>query len=181
MLIVCEGTRTEKDYFEAFPVTSAVVSVVGTGTNTRTVVEHARVIAARAAARDEPFEQVWCVFDRDSFPKVRVNAAVQECEAAGFSAAWSNEAFELWFLLHFEYCQHAHSRADYVPKLSAHLGTPYRKSDPDLYVRLLPRVATALANAKKLRGLHIGKSPADANPMTRVDHLVAELLKHARK
>lgn len=177
ILIVCEGEKTEPLYFRAFPVTSAAVKTVGVGANTRTVVEEA------IRLRDEDpdaFDQVWCVFDRDSFPKQRMNEAVSECARQGFGAAWSNEAFELWYLLHFDYCDAALSRATYQSRLSAKLGTPYAKGRRDLYDTLLPRLDMALRHAEKLEELNGHLLPADANPMTTVHALVALLRKHSR-
>lgn len=181
ILIVCEGAKTEPSYFKAFPLTSAQVEVVGTGTNTRTVVDRAAEREAEARRKKDPFDQVWCVFDRDSFPKVRVNEAVEECKRRGFRAAWSNEAFELWYLLHFEFCQHAASRKDYPRRLSPHLGVPYQKNDPDTYERLKSKTDDAIRNATRLAALKANVPPADANPMTTVHELVAELRKHARR
>ena len=98
ILIVCEGERTEPRYLEAFPVTSLTVEVHGTGRNTLSLVEE----AARLH-RKKRFDKVWCVFDRDSFPKEAFNAALQKARTLGFEVAWSNECFEVWYLLHFAY------------------------------------------------------------------------------
>ncbi len=49
----------------------------------------------------------WCVFDRDKVvgePKTKdweFTNAIAQLETAGFNVAWSNDVFELWFLLHF--------------------------------------------------------------------------------
>lgn len=53
-------------------------------------------------------DQVWCVFDHDCQSKddeltgIRFNAAIQLAEERGLKVAWSNDAFELWILLHLE-------------------------------------------------------------------------------
>ena len=69
ILIVCEGERTEPDYFLRFRVTK---DVHGEAMNTLSLVE--RTIAIR----DEkgPFDQVGCVFDLDSFPKQNFDKAI---------------------------------------------------------------------------------------------------------
>ena len=61
------------------------------------------------------FDRVWVVFDRDDFNDF--NEAIALAERKGYKAAWSNEAFELWYLLHFIYLDTAISRADYIKKL----------------------------------------------------------------
>ena len=121
------------------------------------------------------------MFDRDSFPKAKVNEAVDRCRREGIGAAWSNEAFELWYLLHFHYCDSALSRTSYATRLEKCLGRPYRKNDPDVYDLLLPCLDTALRNAQRLTADHGASLPADANPMTTVGALVAILRQHSRK
>ena len=71
-LIVCEGEKTEPNYFNGFRVPKAVVKVVGTGENTIRVVEK----AIKRMAEDD-YDQVWCVFDRDIFPEENFTAALR--------------------------------------------------------------------------------------------------------
>lgn len=79
MLIVCEGEKTEPNYFRAFPLATLDVRVVGAGANTRSVVEIAIQERDRARSTD-PFDRVWAVFDRDSFPHDRMHAATTYAE-----------------------------------------------------------------------------------------------------
>lgn len=65
ILIVCEGTKTEPNYFKSFRITSAKVVVSGSGLVTRSLVQHA--IELRNAEQDFPYDVVWCVFDKDDF------------------------------------------------------------------------------------------------------------------
>jgi len=102
ILIVCEG-ETEKIYFEAFPLMTANLKTISTGSNTKTLIKRAKRESEDSIKRDESYDQVWCVFDRDSFSKEQFNTAIQMAESRGFQVAWSNEAFELWYVLHFEY------------------------------------------------------------------------------
>ena len=60
-LIVCEGERTEPDYFRQFRVAK---NVRGEAMNTLSLVR--RTIEIREEAG--PFDHVWIVFDLDSFP-----------------------------------------------------------------------------------------------------------------
>ncbi len=54
--------------------------------------------------------QVWCVFDRDleetpekiQIGNISFNEAIATAHSRGIKVAWSNDAFELWILLHFE-------------------------------------------------------------------------------
>ena len=57
-------------------------------------------------------QKLWCVYDRDlenddpaqlrPADHIDFDTAIQVAQDAGLSVAWSNDAFELWILLHFE-------------------------------------------------------------------------------
>jgi hypothetical protein len=174
LLIVCEGAQTERRYFEAFPVPADVyVWVVGTGMNTESLVEYARQLRGQAT-----YDQVWCVFDHDSFTEQQFNDAIGAALRAGMRVAYSCEAFELWYLLHFAYHDAQLSRSQYEAKLSECLGRPYRKNDPEMYRLLLPRQSGAIRNAALLLDRH-AVPPTEVinppNPCTTVHLLVQEL------
>ena len=60
-LIVCEGAKTEPNYFRSFPVsTRPEVTIVGAGCETIAVVNKAIELM-----ENKQFDRVWCVFDRD--------------------------------------------------------------------------------------------------------------------
>ncbi len=73
-LIVCEGTKTEPNYFNSMRLhlsggEGSKVVVVGAQDNTLRLVERAREeVAARNKSDNPPFYHVWLVFDKDSFP-----------------------------------------------------------------------------------------------------------------
>ena len=96
ILIVCEGERTEPNYFDQFEVTNITIDPRGIGDNTIRLVKY----AINESKRND-YDQVWCVFDKDSFPKDNFNNAVQLAQNNDFGIAYSNESFELWYILHF--------------------------------------------------------------------------------
>ena len=175
ILIVCEGEKTEPNYFKRFRVTSAVIEVVGKGYNTLSLVKEALRMKEMAWENDEPYDQVWCVFDRDFFPAHNVDNAWQLARKRKLRTALSNEAFELWFLLHFDYITSAHTRQEYQDMLSDRLGRRYEKNDPDIYVDLLQRQEQAVENAQKLMNQYNPRKPSRDNPCTEVHELVIEL------
>lgn len=172
-LIVCEGTKTEPNYFRAFRVPGFVVDVEGAGDNTIGVVRKAMELRGKG-----DYDQVWCVFDRDSFPAWRFNEALALAEREGIKVAYSNEAFELWYLLHFHYYNTALSRHDYIDRLSAAMGRRYEKGSPSIYRELLPRQQDALRNARRLLAQFDPSAPERDNPSTTV-HLLVEQLNRA--
>ena len=139
-MIVCEGSKTEPIYFEGFRVPGRVLEIKGAGQNTLSLVEEA--IQLRQEQRGQTYDQCWCVFDRDSFPADAFNSAIQKAEAAGFHVAYTNEAFELWYLLHFDDHRSALSRTQYRPILTQRLDHTYEKNSRTLY-RELEKTASA--------------------------------------
>ena len=179
VLIVCEDSKSACDYFKAFEVDPkrAQVLAVGTGMNTDSLVEKAANLKDQAVRKGEPYNEVWCVFDRDNFPLQNFARAFQLAQNSGVKVAWANEAFELWYLLHFNYCDTGISRHDYQAKLKPHLD--YDKADKTVYQKIKPQQETALRNARRLE-LHWNvmgeKHPERQNPSTSV-HKLVELLK----
>lgn len=189
-LIVTEGTKTEPYYFEGFRRRVneefhgeyVTLRVCGVGDNTVSLFERARSIAS---ADPDGFTQVWVVYDKDSFPSRDFNAVVDRCssESGGgvvYRAAWTNESFELWYILHFAYVDSALGRGSYAPILTRYLRAEglgkYEKNRADMFDVLEGRMQTAIANAERLEGLNAGRAPADSNPGTTVHLLVKELM-----
>ena len=119
ILIVCEGTKTEPNYFEAFAkrqqgIIVYDIEVKGLGRGTRDVVEKAISLKNK-----NNYDRVWAVFDKDEFPAKDFNEAIVMGQRNGIEAAWSNEAFELWYLYHFQNVTTGVSRKDYEAKISA--------------------------------------------------------------
>ena len=124
------------------------------------------------------FDQCWCVFDRDSFPVADFDNAVSKATANDFKVAYSNEAFELWYLLHFIYCDARIGRQHYCDKLGHHFSQPYDKT-VSYYRVLLSKQNTALQNATMLMSRYEDKhKPHECSPGTTVHLLVQELNKN---
>jgi hypothetical protein len=69
-VIFCEDSKSSAYYFKSFPIDTDrfEVRIEGTGMNTVSLVEEAVRAMRDASDRRRPFNEVWCVFDRDSFP-----------------------------------------------------------------------------------------------------------------
>jgi hypothetical protein len=176
VLVLCEDTKSSALYFRAFPIDRErfEVVIVGTGMNTDSLVEEAIERVARSKEHGINYSGVWCVLDRDSFPEQNYNRAFQLAAAKGIKIAWANEAFELWYILHFDYLCTGLSRNQYKHKLEER-GLDYDKADEDIYDKLRDRQPTALKNAQRLES-HWRKSgrglPERENPSTSVHQLV---------
>lgn len=182
ILILCEDTKSARDYFEAFPHAADQVEIqcVGTGMSTDDLMEDAIRRAATARRERSPYEGIWVVFDRDlspTSPDRKFNRAFDLADSHNnITACWSNDAFELWYLLHFNYHNSPIHRHQINRKLGELLGTKYQKADASLYQLLRPHLDTALRNAQKLEDANSGIPTLRGNPSTHVHHLVRALL-----
>jgi hypothetical protein len=191
-LIICEGEKTEPNYFKGLkndlPVGTLVIAdmtIKGTGRNTESLVDFTLKYRERSTQK---FDRTWAVFDRDSFTEEQFNNAIIKAEANQISCAWSNEAFELWFLLHFQFVDNGMSRRDYqaylereIKKVSGKEYT-YRKNDILIYSILKGHgnQAQAISRAKRLEDSYDNDTRhADHNPCTHVHKLIEELFNPA--
>ncbi|GAP18978.1 RloB family protein [Levilinea saccharolytica] len=174
-LIVCEGTRTEPQYFERFRVPGLVVRVEGVGMNTLRLVDE-----AINCCDEGDYDQVWCVFDKDDFPIENFENAIQRARERNMHVAYSNQAFELWYVLHFEYLNSAIDRKAYMEKLTQYLGFKYKKNDPDIYQVLQCKMDTAIRNAERLMQEYRPSRPGRDDPSTTVYQLVIALREQAK-
>lgn len=127
ILLICEDTKSAVFYFEEIrkklPVGSVELCAVGTGKNTQSLVDSVPEIREREEKkRSIPFDEIWVLFDKDSFADAQFDNAIFSGEAKGYYVAWSNECFELWYLLHFQEQGSAIGRNKIYKKLEKHLG-----------------------------------------------------------
>lgn len=179
-LIVCEGEKTEPNYFKIFPVDRKVIKldIKGEGTNTNSLIEKA--IDLKNTSESDERNRFWCVFDRDKNPEnpndsQNFNSAITLARNNGIEVAYSNDAFELWYLLHFNYYNTAISRQDYQNRLTKLLGHEYKKNSETIYEELKDKQQDAIKHAKRLLQEYDRANPETDNPSTTVHLLVEEL------
>lgn len=186
-LVVCEGTKTEPHYFNALinehASTVRSVDIVGEGKGTLSLVNETKTIKKDLERRNSmTFDRVWVVFDKDDFDDC--NKALAEAKKLEFQTAWTNEAFELWYYLHFQYLDAAIDRNAYIQKLEGffrrsmgNTSFKYKKGYPQIYSLLRKYGSEDLAkhSAQRLRELYDDENYATHKPCTMVDKLVEEL------
>ena len=178
-LIVCDGKETEPNYFNEFPDNPEVcdhIKTCGTGFNTESLVKKAIRLRDEAQKKKEPYIEVWCVFDKDDFTAEQFNNAIELAKQNQINCAYSIEAFELWYMLHFNYYDAALSRQQYKEKLSELLRKTYQKNDIGMYKLLKKRMSIAIQNARRLYMLQHKRPLTEQNPITTVFRLVERLL-----
>ncbi len=189
-LIVCEG-QTEELYFKSFPILSADVKAVHQGAS-----KSALVKCIADYLDGENYDEIWCVFDMDYKPGVKglyldFDNAIQAADKLGYKCAYSNDAFELWFVLHYQFIDQEQSRTFFFKTLSKYWGLNYEKIDKQrsfalsMYKRLLddPKAdqSSAIENANKLYNSQKQKIYHLQNPVTTVYMLVKELNLYLRQ
>ncbi len=118
-ILFCEDEVSEPNYFNYFKTDKIKINTItkqrSMMSNVLSAVHHCKTHGLFEQIEDD-FHlkdsglQVWCVFDRDkgaegkSIPEgnTEFDEAIRTAEGKGIKVAWSNDAFELWILLHFE-------------------------------------------------------------------------------
>lgn len=153
ILIYCEG-ETERIYFEQLRILkrSKLVSVKIKN------VKRSAIKLAQHAFRDSSyqyFDEVWVVFDKDDLTEKQLEEVNVFCEEKDIHIAYTNEAFELWLLLHFEVVDvsEKYPRAVLNNKMEEHLGvTQYfrHKADESIIAPIALRHEVAIRNCSKM-------------------------------
>jgi hypothetical protein len=191
--IYCEGKNTEPAYFRSFNIDKETtkIEVVGLGRSRTALVE--KVIELTENIDKEEVTQIWVVFDRDvrytdlEEGNKDFNNAIKLANKNNIKCAYSNDCFELWFILHDEYLPSALHRNQFYEKLSERLNCKYEEDGKSidfaksLYGIYENRIQTAIKNAEKLHKSHSDKEYCHQNPCTTVYQLVEELNKNIRK
>jgi len=184
ILIVCEGEKTEPNYFRSFGRINRGgvvydIKCEGGKINTIQVVNKAIELRDKAIVNNRPYDSVWAVFDKDSFTANKFNAAIQKAESNNIHCAWSNEAFELWYVFHFANRITSMSRKEYQKSITTFIskqkkGYTYRKNDPDMrnYLCLYGDEEQAIKYAETQAKTFNHNRFADHEPSTWVYRLV---------
>jgi hypothetical protein len=160
-------------------------------------------------------EHIWCVYDRDmehldpqkikKKDDIDFTSAISLATNTGLQVAWSNDAFELWILLHFEdvpsgqrlhrnyiyerlteIVKTAEPRTPELDSITSHPLFNYKntfKRQGYFYIHIYPLLRgkreLAIERAKKLEANYNSNTPFhDCNPCTKVHHLVQGLIKY---
>ncbi|WP_338762756.1 RloB family protein [Bernardetia sp. ABR2-2B] len=163
ILITCEG-QTEKLYFESFPVLGKDVRVI----DLKGQADLKLVESTITLAQKQKYDQIWCVFDLDVNQGEKEFAdfdnSIVQAQSLGYKVAYSNDSFELWFYLHYQYSEAEHHRSFYYGKLSEIWGISYenvgkKKEFASGIYELLQKEekasqSEAIKRSKKLHDLH---------------------------
>ncbi len=196
-LIICEGTKTEPNYFKGVRTglrlnrESIVIHEKCRGNDPLNLVKSAEEEFIKERKRDpekQGYDHVFVVFDKDIHKSF--NDALQKIQALNkkyndkFKAIISVPCFEFWFLLHFEDTakpyvavgsnsagdQVIHDLKKYIPD--------YEKGQVDVFGKTYPFVEEAIRRAFRLEKRQ--EENGTDNPSTKVHYLV-EYLRNLKK
>lgn len=101
ILIVSEGVNTEPTYFRHFRLPNVIIEPIGIGLSTTQLVEETDNLL-KNRYKNKKFDEIWLVFDKDD--NEDFEEAIKLAINKGYKVAYSNQAVEYWFILHF--CDH---------------------------------------------------------------------------
>ena len=181
VLIICEGEKTEPNYFEdlrdELKLNSANVEITGDtkGSSPITIVDY-------GLEQFDEYDRIYCVFDKDrhesykqALDKIRRQKSSKKCT---IKAITSVPCFELWILLHF----HKTTRnfdassgsicARVISELKKFM-PEYEKGSRGVYLQLKDKLPTAIRHAREV-AKHCQQAGTD-HPSTQIDELVIYL------
>lgn len=186
VLIVCEGEKTEPNYFRAMiddlqlNTANIVVAKNTAGTSPKSIVE----FALNEYRREKEYDRVYCIFDKDRHTtyKSALDRIRRTRLNKGHSivATTSVPCFEFWLLLHFNYTTKQYDTgfgsicANVISDLQDHL-PGYAKGDNDIYKATKERLEIAIVNSK--RAVKHCETSGTEMPSTKIHELVEYLKK----
>ena len=176
ILVVCEGRKTEPNYFNGLKddlrLNSANVEITGeSNSSPKDVFAFAEKRYKEEERAGFPFDRVFCVFDKDSH--TNYESTLQQIKNAKpgnvFHAITSVPAFEYYLLLHYEFTTRPCTSREVLSDLKRHI-PKYRKGNTDIYTTLRDRLKTAKTNAEQ--SMKAATRNNTDNPSTKAHELV---------
>lgn len=164
-LIITEGKKTEPLYFNGLKkkilekiggtvdiVDIPQIDIHGQGASTQKLIDITEEYVNKSRII---YQNIWVLFDKDDF--IDFDAAISRGKSKGYSIGWSNQSFEYWLFLHFNYSDSNLHRNEWNSKLDELFcqynltSDGYAKNLENLYDLLdsIDGVETAIRNAKR--------------------------------
>lgn len=186
ILIVCEGEKTEPNYFEGvreyYALNTVNVEVRGDcGSDPISIVSFAKQRYREEKDAGDPFDQIYCVFDKDGHATYAraIDALSSSTPKDTYFTINSVPSFEYWLLLHFVYSTRPYtalpgnsSGNQVLTELKNYI-PDYEKGRHTIFSDLTEQLEQAKNYAK--RALQESERNQTDNPSTRVHELVEVL------
>lgn len=182
LIIVCEGGKTERIYFNRYKKRDCNLRILTPNTSSTDPINLVKFAKNQIRKYDldiqENRDQVWCAFDVNNNSNTKILEAIRIANENNITIALSNPCFELWYLLHYAYHEGGLTSRDTIDILKRHLHN-YQKSN-DVFDVLLCGRDRAINNAQRLNRYHTSQgtnlNSRDSNPSTQVFQIVEYIL-----
>ncbi|WP_305908038.1 RloB family protein [Methylomarinum sp. Ch1-1] len=186
ILIVCEGEKTEPNYFEEareyYCLNTVNVEVRGDcGSDPKSIINFAKQRFREEKDAGDPFDKIYCVFDKDGHATYAraLDTLASAAPKDTYFAINSVPCFEYWLLLHFIYSTRPYtglsgnsSGNQVLTELKNYI-PDYEKGRRTLFSDLIGQLDQAKKFAE--RALRESERNQTDNPSTRVHELVQVL------
>ena len=190
-LIVTEGEKTEPYYFDglknyingrygnSIDAEKPIIETSGEGRSTsQLVLETSRIVKKSKRF----YRHVWVIFDRDN--NSDFDDAIQMAIQNGYKVGWSNQSFEYWIFLLFNFSDADLLQGEWTAKINELFKRQgidpngYQKSDPRIFEIATQKgsLKAAVQYARKIEARYSDRTPpSKCAPCTTVHHLIEEL------
>lgn len=184
ILIICEGENTEVDYFKQFRLANVTVMPYGIRMSTTKLIKEVEKKRKEVEKRKKiKFDEIWVVFDKDE--NTDFEEAIRLAKSMNYKVAYSNQAFEYWFVLHFQDHQGgAMHRNAYAAIINENLQKQKREVcydakskhvSKDMFEIMLASLQVAYDRACRLYALKRKHNQETQESVTTVQHLVKSI------
>ncbi|MCK4614285.1 MAG: RloB domain-containing protein [Thermoplasmata archaeon] len=180
LIIVCEGQKTEVNYFKGFRTRYSNVEIIpmhGRCTDPKSIVKFAKEQIEKYDIDFKEGDGVWCAFDVDENSNDALKSAVELAEKTRkgkIRIALSNPSFEIWFLLHYRFNTSSRTRREALDEVKKFI--PDYAKNKEVYSIVEDKLETAISNAKKLNVMHdknnVDYYSRESNPSSQVFQLI---------
>lgn len=193
VLIVCEGEKTELNYFQElrdyYRLNTANIEICSScGSAPINIVEKAKQLYREEQRKQIPFDRAYCVFDKDTHSTYdqAITASQSAKPKDTFYVINSVPCFEFWLLLHFDFTTQpfygtigAKAACDQVQEKLKQYIPNYAKGDSGHFDALINALPRAIKHSKQV--LVGSRRDGTDNPCTRVHELVEYLQRLSSK
>ena len=183
VILGCEGNnKTEKIYFKNFNSRKCIIKFsTGNSTDPVGIVQDIVNYIHSEIDIDED-DKIYAIFDTDARQnkQQQIEEACKIAEENGIDIIISTPAFELWYLLHYEYTTKTFTSSKALQSELKKKIQDYSKNN-NTFLKIKESTNQAIENAKKLEKYQLRKGydlySYECNPYTEVYKVVEELIR----
>lgn len=179
ILLVCEGTETERNYLANYRSRNSGVRIEipsNSITDPDGLLDYA-IVKADGLGINKSNGSVWVIFDADNHTDPELQRFATKARRNNINLLFSNPSFEIWYLLHFAYTTAALSNKDLIERLTQHL--PAYSKTVCYFGDLFDKQESAIQHASRLNAHHEEQGHTlfslSSNPSTQVPQLITHI------